>query len=114
MKNSGLYLGTNWYSTGILEEVKLYRCIKKINNNYNAIIIPEIFTIWDSIKIQGLLALRQIIEIFKNEYELEIDYINSGNKFFLDLIDDNEEDLNKKIEVLYSSKFNKKLNEKNT
>ena len=99
MKNSGLYLGTNWYSTGNLEEVKLYRCIKKINNNYNAIIIPEIFTFWDSIKIQGLLALRQIIEIFKNEYELEIDYINSGNKFFLDLIDDNEEDLNKKIEV---------------
>lgn len=109
MRNIGLDLGNSWYSIGRPEEVKIYESAKKINNDSNLIDIPLKFSIWDTICIKGPLIAKDLIDIFKKEYNVNIDYINSNNECLLDLIEnENVEDVNKTIEELYSDCFKMK------
>ena len=88
MRNMGLDLGNSWYS--------------RINNDYNLIDIPFTFSIWDSISIKGNLIAKDFIDIFKKEYNIDIDYINANNECLLDMIEnENDEDINKTIEELF-------------
>jgi ubiquitin-activating enzyme E1 len=103
-RNIGLDLGTSWYSTGIPEEVRKYKEIKIKNENSNS--LNEKYSVWDSIKVKGPLTAKQIIDLFKNEYNVEIDYINSNEECIIDLIEDeNEENFDKTIDELYKEKF---------
>ena len=106
MRNIGLDLGNSWYSIGRPEEVKIYESPKKINNDSNLLEIPLKFSIWDSICIKGPLLAKDLIDIFKTGYNINIDFINSNNECLLDLIEnENNDDINKTIEELYTECF---------
>lgn len=106
MRNIGLDLGTSWYSIGRPEEVKLYESIEKINDTNDLIKMPKKFSVWDSISINGPLVAKEFLDIFKQEYNLDIEYINSNNECILDLVEDeNTDDINKNIEELYLELF---------
>ena len=106
MRNIGLDLGNTWYSIGRPEEVKMFESKNRIDDSSNLINIPLKFSIWDSINIKGPLITKNLINIFKKEYNIDIDYINSNNECLLDLIEnENEEDINNTIEGLYLNTF---------
>ena len=107
MRNIGLDLGSSWYSIGRPEEVKLYDSITKINNNLNLIKISPKFSIWDTIPINGPITAKKLINIFREEYNVEIDCINANNKCILDLIEneENNDDIYKTIDELYFQSF---------
>ena len=106
MRNIGLDLGNSWYSIGKPEEVKIYESSKRIDNSSNLINIPLKFTIWDSIIIKGSIIIKNLMDIFKKEYNIDINYINSNNECLLDLIEnENNEDINNTIEGLYLDCF---------
>ena len=106
MRNIGLDLGNTWYSIGRPEEVKMFESKNRIDDSSNLINIPLKFSIWDSINIKGPLITKNLINIFKKEYNIDIDYINSNNECLLDLIEnENEEDINNTIEKLYLNTF---------
>ena len=114
MRNIGLDLGNSWNSIGRPEEVKIYESTSRINNNYNLIDIPFTFSIWDSISIKGNLIAKDFIDIFKKEYNIDIDYINANNECLLDMIEnENNEDINKTIEELFLNCFKIKSIDKN-
>lgn len=106
MRNIGLDLGNTWYSIGRPEEVKMFESKNRIDDSSNLINIPLKFSIWDSINIKGPLITKNLINIFKKKYNIDIDYINSNNECLLDLIEnENEEDINNTIEGLYLKTF---------
>ena len=75
MRNIGLDLGNTWYSIGRPEEVKMFESKNRIDDSSNLINIPLKFSIWDSINIKGPLITKNLINIFKKEYNIDIDYI---------------------------------------
>ena len=111
MRNIGLDLGNSWYSIGRPEEMNIYESMQKdtINNNQNLINIPFKFSIWDTIIIKGPILVRELLKIFKEEYNFEIDYINANNQCLLDMIENdditNNEDIDKSIDELYIKYF---------
>ena len=106
MRNIGLDLGTSWYSIGRPEEVKLYESIEKINDTNDLIKMSKNFSVWDSIAINGPLVAKEFLEIFKKEYNLDFEYINSNNECILVLVEDeNNDDINKNIEEVYLELF---------
>ena len=109
MRNIGLDLGNSWYSIGKPEEKNVYESIEKINNKDNLIKIPLKFSIWDTISIQGPIICKNLLKILKDEYDIEIDYINSNDKCILDMIENddilNNDDINKTIDQLYDQIF---------
>ena len=113
MRNIGLDLGNSWYSIGRPEEVKIYESIElKNKTNYN-LDVPIKYSMWDVITIKGPLIAKDLIDIFKKEYNINIDFINSNNECILDLIEgNNPNDINKKIEELFFETFHNILNKK--
>lgn len=106
MKNIGLDLGTNWYSVATPEQIKTYQSISKKDNINPIIKIPEKFSIWDTIILNGTMTFKEMIELFKKEYNFYIEYINSNDECLLDLIEnESDEEMNKKIEELYFETF---------
>lgn len=111
MRNIGLDLGNSLYSIGRPEEMNIYESMQKdtINNNQNLINIPFKFSIWDTIIIKGTILVRELLKIFKEEYNFEIDYINANNQCLLDMIENDDitynEDIDKSIDELYIKYF---------
>ena len=88
-------LATSIYEFSVPEEVR-YICEEK---DYKA--IPTKFTIWDSIEILGpLIKIEDIVNYYKNKYNVDIDYINCGNKT-LACPFENKDDNQTTIEYLY-------------
>ena len=55
------------------------------------------------------LSAKNLINIFKKEYNIDIDYINANNECLLDLVEnENEDDINNTIEGLYLKIFKQK------
>ncbi len=109
MRNIGLDLGTSWYSVGIPESMKEYKGIEKISQNSelnNS--LTKKCSVWDTIEIKGPITGNKLIDLFKKDYNIEIDFLNSNNECLLDLIEgESDENLNKTIEELYKEKFKK-------
>ena len=76
-------------------------------------VIPKDFTIWDKIDIYGPnITVKNLVDNFKNKYNVDIDYINYKDKILASPIDEDEE-LDKTIEELYKEITGKNINKKN-
>ena len=62
--------------------------------------IPKEFSVWDKIDIKGPnKTIKNIVDYFKDNYNVDIDYINYKNYTLVSLFDD-DKDLDKTIESL--------------
>ena len=110
MRNIALDLGSNWYSLGRPQKMKINNFIGKSNKISPYINIPLKFTVWDNIIINGPLLIKDFVKYFKEEYNFDIDFLISNNKCILDLIEDeeneeNEDIINKTIDELFKQIF---------
>jgi ubiquitin-activating enzyme E1 len=100
-RNSDFNLGTSLFDLYIPEEK---RYIRDYINNKNILekkAIPGEYTIWDKIDIVGPnKTVRNFVDVFKEKYNIDIDYINYGNYTLASPIDGDEDELDKTIEEL--------------
>ena len=79
------------------------RYIGETINNENIVenkVIPKEFSVWDKIDIKGPnKTIKNIVDYFKDNYNVDIDYINYKNYTLVSLLDD-DKDLDKTIESL--------------
>ena len=92
------------------------RCIKDIpkTDRSNAIkVIPNEFTVWEKIDFIGPnLKAKDIVEYFKDKYNVEIDNINFNEITLVSTLLGDEEDLEKSIEELIEENSDFQINEK--
>ena len=80
------------------------------NKDDNYKVIPQKFSVWDYIEILGpKITVGEIVDYYKEIYEVDIDYINSGNSI-LAIPFEGKEEYSKTIEELYEQEKNIKLN----
>ena len=103
IRSSAINLGTSEFDLSIPEEVRYITDIEKTNNNPEYKVVPKPFTVWDKIDIGPNLTVKQLIKDFKNNYNIDIDYINYNN-FVLAEPMESEEDNDKTIEFLLEQK----------
>ena len=87
MRNIALDLGSNCYSLGRPQKMKINNLIGKTNKISPYINIPLKFKVWDNITINGSLLIKDFVKYFKEEYNFDIDFLikqlmNYLNKFF--------------------------------
>jgi len=73
-----LEMKNNMYSISSPEEVNFIKSKKDDSFNLSLICIPEKFSVWDNIEIKGKKNVKDLIEFFKNNYDVQILNINSG------------------------------------
>ena len=99
-KNCDLNLATSQFDLYFPEEK---RYIGETINNENIVenkVIPKEFSVWDKIDIKGPnKTIKNIVDYFKDNYNVDIDYINYKNYTLVSLLDD-DKDLDKTIESL--------------
>ena len=96
----------------IYEEKRFIKDIQK-NNEIEYKAIPSEFTVWDKIDLKGPnLTIKSLVELFKNKYNVDIEYINYNNSINLASLIDGDEDFNKTIEELIKEKTKVIINEK--
>lgn len=107
-------LGTCIYDLSFPEEVNYienieFNSISSINNS-----ILNKFNIWDQIDIYGSLNCKQFVELFKKNYNINIDFINSNSNCISQtfMMEENDDDYNKLIEDLYNESHKNKLSSK--
>ena len=95
-------------------EVKRYiEDIPKTERSSAIKAIPNKYTVWDKMDFIGPnLKVKNIIEYFKNEYNVEIDNINFNDITIASPILDGEEDLDKSIEELIKENTDFHINKK--
>ena len=103
MKCSAFNLGLSDFDIFSPEETR-YITDKNKNDNSKAIkVIPDKYSVWDHIEIIGPnITIKELIKLFKLKYNIEIDFINSGNKTISSPLEDDEEEFSFTIEELYS------------
>ena len=111
MKNIGLNLGTSWFSISHPEDVNIIKDNVKNNGVVKIKAIPSHYNIWDNIEIKDPLTVKEFLEKFKNDYNVEIECLNYGNKCIFDNLNvPNKDDYNKTIEEIFMESFNKEIN----
>ena len=110
MRNIAIDLGSNWYSLGRPQKMKINNSIEKTNKISSFINLPIKFTVWDNITVNGPILVRDLITNLKEVYNFKIDFLISNNECILDLIDDeeteeNEDNINKTIDELFNQIF---------
>ena len=73
-------------------------------------LIPEKYTIWDYLEINGSLSIKQLIDYMKQKYNVEVTLITSNQKKLFEK-NSTENVLNEKIEDAYNNKSNIKLSQ---
>ena len=108
MKCSFIDFSSSEYDFCIPENVRYF--IDGKEDKYK--IIPNKFSIWDYFEILGpKITVGDIVNFFKENYDIDIDYINNEN-IILAIPFEGKEDYSKTIEELYEEERKKKL-EKN-
>lgn len=74
-------------------------------------LVPDKFSVWDYIIINGSLSIKQFIDYIKQEYNVDINTIISNQKNLYEKNKIKNEELNKKIEETYNDISNIKLYE---
>ena len=74
-------------------------------------LVPDKFSVWDYIIINGSLSIKQFIDYIKQEYNVDINTIISNEKNLYEKNKIKNEELNKKIEETYNDISNIKLYE---
>ena len=101
-------LATNWYVISLTDNVNYSKDIEATSTSLAIKNIPYKFTVWDYIPINASLKVKEFIQFIENKYNFNVNYINSDNLCLVDvlLMEDNDEDYEKKIEDLYFEKKN--------
>ena len=111
-RNSAFNLATNEFDLFIPEEKRYIQDIPKKEDSLPKKVIPKPFTIWDKIDIYGPnLTIKKIVDYFKNNYDVDIEYINYNN-ITLASPEFEDEDYDKTIEELIKEKCKKELDKK--
>jgi len=112
-KNISFNLATSHFDLSTPEEKKYITDIPKTEKSCGIKAIPEKFTIWDKLDVYGPnLSAKKIIEYFVNNYNVDIEYINYGEKTISSTVLDEDEDLEKSIETLMRENTKFVINEK--
>lgn len=110
-RNSDFNLGTGLFDLYIPEEKRYVQDSINIENILEKKVIPREYTVWDKIDIIGPnKTVRNIVDEFKDKYNVDIDYINYNDYTLASPIDGDEDEFDRTIEELL--KENVKLNEK--
>lgn len=111
-RNSNFNLATSIYDLSIPEEKRFITDSPKTETTNETKVIPNKFTVWDKIDLYGpFLNVKNIVETFKNKYDVEIEFINYKSNVLASPID-GEEDYDKTIEELIKDIEGQNLNEK--
>ena len=112
-RNSVLNLSISEFNLFMPEEKRYIKDFPKSEKALAKKVIPKDFTIWDKIDIYGPnITVKNLVDNFKNKYNVDIDYINYKDKILASPIDEDEE-LDKTIEELYKEITGKNINKKN-
>ena len=110
LRCGALNLATSEFDLFIPEEKRYIKNISKTKNTPEYKVIPNEFTIWDKIDIIGPnITIKNIVDDFKNKYNVDIDFIIYNNKILASPMEDNE-NMNEAIEKLIQDKTGKKIN----
>ena len=82
----------------------------KVNENENSSIgekakfklIPEKFTIWDYIQVNGSLTLKKFIEYIKEKYNVDLTFLSSNETILYSDSNNGEDNMEKKVENIYN------------
>ena len=108
-RNSAFNLATSQFDLFIPEEKRYISDSPKTENSIEKKVIPKEYTVWDKIDIYGPnKTIKNIIDDFKEKYEVDIDYINYKDKTLASPIDE-EDDFDKTIEELIKEKSGENL-----
>lgn len=99
-RNSNFNLATSIYDLSIPEEKRFITDTPKTETANETKVIPKKFTVWDKIDLYGpFLNVKNIVDSFKNKYDVEIEFINYKSNVLASPID-GDEDYEKTIEEL--------------
>ena len=100
LRNCDINLGVNIINLYIPEEKRYITDSKNSENILVKKVIPKDYSVWDKIDIFGPnITVKNIIDDFKDKYNVEIDYINYKDYTLASPID-GDEDFDKTIEEL--------------
>jgi len=109
-RNCDLNLGIGLFDLFIPEEKRYIKDLKNDKNILEKKVIPREYTVWDKIDIIGPnKTVKNIVDDFKDKYNVDIDYINYNNYTLASPIE-GEDDFDNTIESLLKEN-NVKLNE---
>ena len=100
-KNISFNLAISQFDLSTPEEKRYFTDIPKTERNSAVKMIPNQYTVWEKIDLVGPnLKVKNILDYFKNKYNVEIVYINFNETNLVSTILDDEESLEKSIEEL--------------
>ena len=111
MRSSCINLAISYYDIYKPEGKRYFIDQKKTNNSKALKVIPEKYTLWDYIQINGpKVTVGELVKLFKLKYNIDIDFINSGSKNLSSPFED-DEDFSSPIEELYSKENKIEINQ---
>lgn len=109
-RSGAFNLATNEFDIFIPEEKRYIKDIPKTKNTPEYKVIPKEFTVWDKIDINGPnITIKDIVNFFKNKYNVDIDFINYCNQILASPMED-DKNMEDTIEKLIEEKTGKKIN----
>lgn len=115
LKNISFNLAISEFDLSTPEEKRYIKYTPKTESSAAIQVIPNEYTVWDKLDLYGPnLKIKNIVEYFKNNYNVDVDYINYKDKTLASPFDneDEYEDFDKSVEDLIKEKTNLILNEK--
>lgn len=111
-RSGAFNLGTSEFDLFIPEEKRFIKNIPKTKTSPEYKVIPKEFTAWDKIDIKGPnIKISTLIKYFKNNYNIDIDFINYDNKILFSTQDDGK-NLEETIEKVFQEKTGKKISKR--
>jgi ubiquitin-activating enzyme E1 len=112
-KNISFNLAVSGFDLSTPEEKRTITNIPKTERSAAIQVIPREYTVWDKLDLYGPnLKIKNIVDDFKNKYNVDVDYINYKDNTLASPFDDEDEDLDKSVEDLLKEKTKFNLNEK--
>ena len=112
-KNITLNLAVNVFDLCTPEGKRFIKSTPKTERSAAKRVIPNDYTIWDKLDLYGPnLKIKNIVDYFKIQYNVDLDYINYDRNTIACPFDDDEEELDKTVEDLLREKINFNLDEK--
>jgi ubiquitin-activating enzyme E1 len=111
-RSTAFNLGTSEYNFFIPEEKRFIEDIQKTKETPEYKTITK-YTVWDKINLNGPnMKVNTILDIFKKNYNVDIDNINYYNINLVSLLLDGDIDLQKTIEDLFEEKTGKHIDKR--
>jgi len=102
MKGCSINIGLSQFNISNPEQIRYFSNQEKTENSKEIRVITGKYSVWDSIKIIGPnVTIEEIVNYFKKKFNIDIDFINSGTKNLVSLLD-SEEEFTNTVEDLYT------------